>query len=74
MEEAFGVPCAMVRSGVTIPVVGPFQKHLGMPTVLMGFGLPDDRIHAPDEKLHLPNFFGAIEAVLGFWRLYSAEQ
>ncbi|HWE63266.1 MAG TPA: dipeptidase [Chloroflexota bacterium] len=71
MSEVFAVPCALIRSGVTIPIVNPLQKHLGIPVLLMGFGLPDDQLHAPDEKLHLPNFYGGIEAVLRFWQRYG---
>ncbi len=51
------------RSGGSIPIVGLFQVHLGIPSVLMGFGLPDDNLHAPNEKLYLPNFFRGILAV-----------
>ena len=63
MEEVFGKPTVYIRSGGSIPIVGLFDKHLGIPSVMMGFGLPDDNIHAPNEKLHLPNFFRGIEAV-----------
>lgn len=66
MEKVFGHKTVYIRSGGSIPIVGLFDKHLGIPSVMMGFGLPDDRIHAPNEKFHLPNFFGGIRAV----RLY----
>ena len=39
---------------------------LGIPTVLMGFALPDDRMHAPNEKFHLPNFFKGIATSIRF--------
>jgi hypothetical protein len=39
---------------------------LGIPTVLMGFALPDDRIHAPNEKFHLPNFYHGIATCIWF--------
>jgi hypothetical protein len=44
-----------------------FQDLLGIPTVLMGFALPDDRIHAPNEKFHLPTFFRGIKTCLWFY-------
>jgi acetylornithine deacetylase/succinyl-diaminopimelate desuccinylase-like protein len=46
--------------------VGALQERLGIPTVLMGFALPDDRMHAPNEKFHLPTFDRAIETILWF--------
>ena len=63
LEETFGAPAVYTRSGGSIPVVGLFQKHAGIPSVLMGFGLPDDNLHAPNEKFHIPNFYAGIEAV-----------
>lgn len=60
-ERSFGRAPVFLRSGGTIPVVDMFQRSLGLPTVLMGFGLPDDGIHGPNERLHLPTFFKAIE-------------
>ena len=65
-EKGFGVRPAMIRSGGTIPIVSSFQELLGIPTVLMGFGLPDDRIHASNEKFHLPNLFRAITTIIAF--------
>ncbi len=66
MEEVFAQKTVFIRSGGSIPVVGLFQNELAIPCVLMGFGLPDDNLHAPNEKLHLPNFFRGIEAVEKF--------
>ena len=48
------------------PLVGTLQEQLGVPTVLMGFALPDDRMHAPNEKFHLPTFGRAIRTILWF--------
>jgi len=59
-HKAFGATPAFVRSGGTNPAVAAFQRILGLPTALVGFGLPDDRIHAPNEKFHLPNFHKGI--------------
>ena len=78
-RHGFGVPPVFLRSGGTIPVVNLMQETLGIPVVLMGFGLPDDRIHAPNEKFHLPNFFKGIEtsirflAELGTWQTKQAK-
>ncbi|UOQ68152.1 dipeptidase [Hymenobacter volaticus] len=64
--EGFGRTPVLQRSGGTIPVVSVFEQHLGIPTVLMGFGLPDDRKHGPDEFLYLPNFWRGIRTSLAF--------
>ncbi len=66
-HKAFGRPPVFLRSGGTIPLVGTLQERLGIPTVLMGFALPDDRMHAPNEKFHLPTFGRAIETILWFF-------
>ncbi len=65
-ERTFGVPPVLIRSGGTIPVVNMFQELLGIPTVLMGFGLPDAGIHGPNERLHLPTFFKGIQTSIHF--------
>lgn len=64
--EAFGKEPVFVRRGGSIPVVATFQKVLGIETVLMGLGLPDDRLHSPNEKFHLPNFYKGIETIIRF--------
>jgi acetylornithine deacetylase/succinyl-diaminopimelate desuccinylase-like protein len=62
MKQVFGKETVYIRSGGSIPIVGVFDAYLGIPSVMMGFGLPDDNLHAPNEKFHLPNFFRGIEA------------
>jgi acetylornithine deacetylase/succinyl-diaminopimelate desuccinylase-like protein len=71
-RRGFGAAPLFLRSGGTIPVVSTFQEALGIPTVLMGFALPDDRIHAPNEKFHLPNFYHGISTSLWFLAAMSA--
>lgn len=63
MEQVFKKKTVYMRSGGSIPIAGLFDKHLKTPVVMMGFGLPDDNLHAPNEKFHLPNFYRGIEAV-----------
>jgi acetylornithine deacetylase/succinyl-diaminopimelate desuccinylase-like protein len=53
-----------VREGGSIPIVSTFSKVLGVPVLLLGFGLPDDRLHSPNEKINLNNFYGGIRAVV----------
>jgi len=65
-QEAFGQAPLFVRRGGSIPVVAEFQSNLGIETILMGFGLPDDRLHSPNEKFHLPNFYRGIETSIHF--------
>jgi len=72
-RKGFGVSPVLLRSGGTIPVPHTFQRVLGVPTVLMGFALPEDRIHAPNEKFHLPNFFRGIQTCVWFLRAVAAE-
>ncbi len=71
-KKGFGAFPVFLRSGGSIPVVNAFKESLGIPTVLMGFGLPDDRIHAPNEKFHLPNFYRAIDTSI--WYLAAAAR
>ena len=63
MEQVFKNKTVYIRSGGSIPIVGVFQKDLKAPSVMMGFGLPDDNLHAPNEKFYLPNFYRGIDAV-----------
>jgi acetylornithine deacetylase/succinyl-diaminopimelate desuccinylase-like protein len=72
MAEVFGKETVFVRGGGSIPIVGDFVRELGIPTVMMGFGLPDDNLHAPNEKFHLANFHRGIESIVRFFGLVGA--
>ena len=64
--EAFGTTPVFMREGGSIPVVTTFQRYLGIDTILMGFGLPDDRLHSPNEKLDLLMFRRGMETSARF--------
>ena len=64
MREVFGKETVFVRGGGSIPIVGEIERYLKIPSVMMGFGLPDDNLHAPNEKFHIANFHRGIESVI----------
>ncbi|HYM09735.1 MAG TPA: dipeptidase [Bryobacterales bacterium] len=70
--EVFGQPTVYIRSGGSIPIVGDFAHHLGIPTVMMGFGLPDDGLHSPNEKFCLENYYKGILSVVHFLEKLAA--
>jgi acetylornithine deacetylase/succinyl-diaminopimelate desuccinylase-like protein len=65
-RKGFGADPVFVRSGGTIPILDALQRTLAIPTVLMGFALSGDRMHAPNEKLHIPSFFNGIATSIHF--------
>jgi acetylornithine deacetylase/succinyl-diaminopimelate desuccinylase-like protein len=67
MYQVFGKETVFIRSGGSIPIVGDFERHLKIPAVMMGFGLPDDNLHAPNEKFHIANFHRGIESIILFF-------
>ena len=71
-SETMGSPTVFTRSGGSIPIVGDFAQHLGIPTILMGLGLPDDGLHSPNEKFCIANFYLGIETVALFLEQYGA--
>jgi acetylornithine deacetylase/succinyl-diaminopimelate desuccinylase-like protein len=71
-SEVFSQPTVFIRSGGSIPIVGDFAQHLGIPTVMMGFGLPDDGLHSPNEKFSLENYYKGILAVVHFLEKLAA--
>jgi acetylornithine deacetylase/succinyl-diaminopimelate desuccinylase-like protein len=66
MEWVFGGKTAFIRCGGSIPIVGLFEKELKIPSVLFGFGLPDDQIHAPNEKLSISNYLRGIDSIVQY--------
>ncbi len=67
MEAGFGKAPVFIGTGGTIGPVASFDRILGMPQVLIGVGLPDDRIHAPNEKFTLSQFFGGIKTMCSLY-------
>jgi acetylornithine deacetylase/succinyl-diaminopimelate desuccinylase-like protein len=66
LKEIWNKDTVFIRSGGSIPIVGDFAKHLNLPSVMMGFGLPDDNLHAPNEKFLISNFHQGIESIIRF--------
>ncbi len=69
--EVFGRPTVFIRDGASVPIVGDFAAHLGIPSVMMGFGLPDDGLHSPNEKFRLENYYLGIATVARFLERYG---
>ncbi len=72
MTKVFGHETVYVRCGGSIPIVGLFKEALGIPSVLAGFGLPDDNIHAPNEKMSIANYERGIDAMVEYFKLAGA--
>ena len=72
-EKVFGARPVYMREGGSIPVVAQFQDMLGMETVMVGFGLPDDHIHSPNERFYLPNFYNGVLTGIHFLAAYAAH-
>ena len=64
MERGFGKAPVFIGTGGTIGPVSSFDRILQLPQVLIGVGLPDDAIHAPNEKFDLAQFYGGIETMV----------
>ncbi|HTK32457.1 MAG TPA: dipeptidase [Candidatus Saccharimonadaceae bacterium] len=63
LERSWAKPPVMVREGGSVPVMTTFQSTHGLPSILMGFGLDDDQVHAPNEKFSLSSYFGGMKSV-----------
>lgn len=66
LEQEWGRAPVFEREGGSIPIAALFDQILRTPVVLMGTGLPDDNMHAPNEKYHLPNFYHNIRQAVRF--------
>jgi acetylornithine deacetylase/succinyl-diaminopimelate desuccinylase-like protein len=73
LTAAFGREPVIVGEGGSIPVVGDFQRILGTPVLLMGFGLPGENAHAPNEWISDENFVKGAKAVAAFWDELAAR-
>lgn len=67
LEKGFGKKPLYQREGGSIPIVVQFKNLLGLDTVLLGFGLPDENAHSPDEHLNIDNFYGGIRTSVHFF-------
>ena len=72
-EKGFGASPVFVREGGTIPVVTTLAETLGLSTVLMGVGLPDENAHAPNERMDLGNYQNGIVSVAHFFDQFSGS-
>jgi len=73
MHEIFNKDAVYIRSGGSIPIVTQFDKDLNIPSIMMGMGLPDDNLHAPNEKFHIPNFHRGIESIIRFFQILGGQ-
>ncbi|GAA0376426.1 dipeptidase [Bacillus horti] len=71
-QKAYGVEPAYTRMGGSIPIVETFGTLLDIPVVLMGFGLPEENFHAPNEHFHLENFDQGLRTLCYYW--YELEE
>jgi acetylornithine deacetylase/succinyl-diaminopimelate desuccinylase-like protein len=75
-EKGFGHKPVYLRGGGSLPIVRDMIDLLSkpkqeIPVVMIGFGLPDDRTHSPNEKIHVPNFYNGIETVIHYLNLFK---
>jgi acetylornithine deacetylase/succinyl-diaminopimelate desuccinylase-like protein len=69
--EVFRRDTVFIRDGASVPIVGDFSKFLGVPSVMMGFGLPDDGLHSPNEKFCIDNYYLGIVTIAKFLEQYG---
>jgi acetylornithine deacetylase/succinyl-diaminopimelate desuccinylase-like protein len=63
LAEAFGGHSVLERNGASIPITELFQRVLKVDPIVMGFGLPEDRLHSPNERFELAQYHGGIRAL-----------
>jgi acetylornithine deacetylase/succinyl-diaminopimelate desuccinylase-like protein len=73
LERGFGRKAVFIREGGSIPFVTQMHDTFKVPCVLLGFGLPDENAHAPDEHILLENYFGGIKAVALLYQELGAQ-
>lgn len=77
LEKVWHVPTSFTRGGGSLPIVSTLDQELQAPIVLMGFGLPSDNVHAPNENFKLKNFDKGLLALCTYWdelaAVYASE-
>ncbi|HKB48287.1 MAG TPA: hypothetical protein VKC57_11360, partial [Ktedonobacterales bacterium] len=73
LEQEWGRAPVFERSGGSIPVGALFDSVLHVPVIFMGTGLPDDNVHAPNEKYHVPNFYHLIGQAIRFLAIVGSD-
>jgi acetylornithine deacetylase/succinyl-diaminopimelate desuccinylase-like protein len=73
LREGFGCDALTVRSGWSVPVAAILKRELDLDSVLLGFGLPTDGMHAPDEHVELELFHRGISTMAAFWPRLAEE-
>ena len=63
VQRAFNKETALIREGGSIPFVHSITNILDSPAILLGFGLPDENAHAPNEWMDLDNFYLGMESI-----------
>jgi succinyl-diaminopimelate desuccinylase len=71
IEQGFGTAPVYIRAGGSIPIVSAFKKHLGVDTLLLGWGLSDDNTHSPNEKFSLEDYHRGTLASACLWHEIS---
>ena len=73
LDAEWGRPPIFIRGGGSIPIGALFDRILGVPVLFLGTGLPDDQIHAPNEKFHLPYFYRDIHQIVRYLDLLGSD-
>ncbi|MBP1992764.1 dipeptidase [Paenibacillus eucommiae] len=72
-EEAYGTSPVYMRGGGSIPIVEVFGRLLQAPVVMLGFGLPGENLHAPNEHFHLENWHKGLSTICRYWYKIGAD-
>ena len=67
LEKGFGKKAVFIREGGSIPLVAMMHKQFKKPCVLLGFGLPDENAHAPNERMSLENYLKGILSIAYYY-------
>jgi acetylornithine deacetylase/succinyl-diaminopimelate desuccinylase-like protein len=73
LRDGFGREALTVRTGWSVPIVAMLKRELGLDSVLLGFGLPTDGMHAPDEHIELELYHRGIRTMAAFWPRLAEE-